>query len=214
MPSATQQRFLEIAIQHKILKFGSFTLKSGRQSPYFFNAGMFDTGGLLSALCDGYAEAIRDSGMDFDVLFGPAYKGISLAAVSAVKLADSGKDIGYAYNRKEQKAHGEGGMLVGHSLKGKRVVIIDDVMTAGTAIREAIRIIETEGGTLVGIVVALDRQEKGTDSDLSTVAVVERDFGVKVLAIVRFADIIEFSRGALSEENTQAMEAYRRQYGV
>lgn len=154
------------------------------------------------------------SGVDFDVLFGPAYKGIPLAAVTATKLADAGREVSYTFNRKEKKAHGEGGSLVGASMKGKKIMIIDDVMTAGTAIREAIEIIKAEGGILAGVIVALDRQERGTDSKLSTVAMVEEEFGVKVEAIVRFEDIIEFSKEALSQEETKSMEDYRKQYGM
>lgn len=214
MPSSTQTEFLKVATDNQILKFGSFVLKSGRNSPYFFNAGLFNTGALLSSLCRAYAETIAASDIEFDLLFGPAYKGIPLAAVTATKLADSGREVEYAFNRKEKKAHGEGGSLVGASMKGKRVLVIDDVMTAGTAIREAIDIINAEGGILAGVVVALDRQERGTDSVLSTVAMVEKEFSIRVEAIVRFEDIIEFSRQALSEEETTSMEAYRKQYGV
>ncbi|CCG83880.1 protein of unknown function [Taphrina deformans PYCC 5710] len=214
MPSATQTKFLKVAVDNQILKFGSFTLKSGRTSPYFFNAGLFNSGSLLSSLCRAYTETINNSTIEFDVLFGPAYKGIPLAAVTASMLADSGKEVAYAFNRKEKKAHGEGGSLVGASMKGKKVLIIDDVMTAGTAIREAIEIIKAEGGILVGVVVALDRQERGTDSNLSTVIMVEKEFSIKVEAIIRFEDIIEFSRDALSEEETKSMVAYRNQYGI
>ncbi|ORY87748.1 phosphoribosyltransferase-like protein [Protomyces lactucae-debilis] len=214
MPTQTQKAFLQVATDNAILKFGTFTLKSGRQSPYFFNAGLFNTGALLSSLCRAYAETIESCSVDFDVLFGPAYKGIPLAAVTATKLADSGRQVEYAFNRKEKKAHGEGGSLVGASMKGKRVLVIDDVMTAGTAIREAIDIIKAEGGILAGVVVALDRQERGTDSTLSTVAMVEQEFNVKVHAIVRFEDIIAYSREALSSDDTERMEAYRKQYGI
>lgn len=214
MPSDTQKAFLKTSTENAILKFGSFTLKSGRVSPYFFNAGLFSTGRLVSSLCRAYAETIEASSFQFDVLFGPAYKGIPLAAVTASKLADAGRDVEYAFNRKEKKAHGEGGSLVGASMKGKRVLIIDDVMTAGTAVREAIDIIVAEGGTLAGIVVALDRQEVATGSELSTVALVEKEFAVKVEAIIRFEDIIEFSREALSADETKSMESYREQYGI
>ena len=214
MPNQTQLDFLQVATDHKILKFGKFTLKSGRKSPYFFNAGLFNTGSLLSSLCDGYTKTITESGIEFDVIFGPAYKGIPLAAVTAAKLSQAGHDKGYAFNRKEAKAHGEGGNLVGASLQNQRVLIIDDVMTAGTAIREAIAIIKAQGGTLAGVVVALDRQERGTDSELSTVRMVETEFGIKVHAIVTFADIIEFSKNFMPTEETQAMEAYRKVYGI
>lgn len=214
MPSATQKEFLKTCTDNQILKFGSFTLKSGRNSPYFFNAGLFDTGKLLSTLCQAYADTIKSSALEFDVLFGPAYKGIPLAAVTASKLGDSGRYVGYAFNRKEKKAHGEGGSLVGSSMKDKKVMIIDDVMTAGTAVREAIDIIKAEGGILVGIIVALDRQEVATGSELSTVALVEKEFAVKVEAIITFEDIIEFSREALSPEETKAMESYRKQYSI
>lgn len=214
MPTETQNAFLKVSTDNKILKFGSFTLKSGRKSPYFFNAGLFSTGALLSSLCRAYAETIKSSMIEFDLLFGPAYKGIPLAAVTASKLADSGLEVEYAFNRKEKKAHGEGGSLVGASMKSKRVLIIDDVMTAGTAVREAIEIINAEGGILVGVVVALDRQEQATGSSSSTVALVEKEFSVNVVAIVRFEDIIEFSRHALSADETKGMEEYRRQYGA
>ncbi|BFZ57063.1 orotate phosphoribosyltransferase [Savitreella phatthalungensis] len=216
--SSTKTDFLKVCIDQQILKFGSFTLKSGRQSPYFFNAGLFNTGRLCSSLCSAYAQTILSSDVEFDVLFGPAYKGIPLAAVTAVKLAESGDDrfasLGYCFNRKEAKAHGEGGSLVGSSMKGKRVLVIDDVMTAGTAMREAIAIIEREGGTLAGVVVALDRQEKATDSDLSTVKLVEQEYNIRVQAIVRLEDIIDFSRERLSEDDTKRMEEYRSQYGT
>lgn len=214
MLSKTQEEFLEIAVANQILKFGTFTLKSGRSSPYFFNAGLFNTGKLLSSLCQAYSDTIASSSLDFDILFGPAYKGIPLAAVTATKLADLGRSVEYAFNRKEKKAHGEGGSIVGASMKGKRVLIIDDVMTAGTAIREAIEIIRSEGGQLAGVVVALDRQEKGTDSDLSTIALVEQQYSIRVHAIVRFEDIIAFSREQLSPEQTLLMENYRDRYGV
>ncbi len=214
MPSEIQTSFLRAATEHRILKFGSFILKSGRNSPYFFNAGLFNTGSLLSTLCESYAETIATSSVEFDVLFGPAYKGIPLAAVTASKLSEKGRDVGYTFNRKEKKAHGEGGGLVGADMKGKRVLIIDDVMTAGTAIREAIEIIEAEGGKLVGVVVALDRQERGTNSADSTVSSLEREYDIKVQAIIRFEDIIQFSKNELSAEETKSMEAYRAEYGV
>ena len=207
---------LSLALSSSALLFGSFTLKSGRTSPYFFNAGRLNTGSLLYALGSAFAAAIMESGIEFDVLFGPAYKGIPLAAIVTMELSRAyGKEVGYAFNRKEAKDHGEGGSLVGAELKGKRVLIIDDVITAGTAIREAVQIIKAAGGQLVGIAESLDRQEKGKDSDQSAVQQVESEVGVPVTVVATLLDIIEFLkiRGGYEDELAQ-MQEYRKVYGV
>jgi len=179
-----QRDFLDFALRVGVLRFGEFTLKSGRQSPYFFNAGLFNTGGALARLGRYYARAIVDSGIAFDVLYGPAYKGIPLAAVTAAALYDShGRDVAYAFNRKEAKQHGEGGVIVGHPLQG-RVLIIDDVISAGTSVRESVEIIRSLGAEPGGVVIALDRQERG-QTELSAVQEVQAQFGIPVAAIVR-----------------------------
>ena len=184
-----QREFLDFALEAGVLRFGEFTLKSGRISPYFFNAGLFNTGSALARLGRAYAQAIVDSGIQFDVLYGPAYKGIPLAAVTAAALFDQhGIDIPYAFNRKEAKAHGEGGNIVGHPLEG-RILIIDDVITAGTAIRESMDIIESNGARPAGVVIALDRQEKGK-GEHSAIQEVETDYGIPVAAIVRLQNLI------------------------
>lgn len=179
---AYQKEFIEFAIERGVLKFGEFTLKSGRTSPYFFNAGLFNKGSDLARLGRFYAEALVDSGIDFDVLFGPAYKGIPIATATAVALYDQhNQDTPYCFNRKEKKDHGEGGNLVGSALEGK-VMLVDDVITAGTAIREAMDIVQANGAELSGVLIALDRQEKGK-GELSAIQEVERDFGAKVVSI-------------------------------
>ena len=209
-----QRDFIDFALRVGVLRFGEFTLKSGRQSPYFFNAGLFDTGGALARLGRYYAQAIVDSGIAFDVLFGPAYKGIPLAAVTAAALHDGhGRDVAYAFNRKEAKDHGEGGVIVGHPLQG-RVLIVDDVITAGTAIRESVDVIRALGAEPAGVVIALDRQERGR-TEQSAVQEVQTQFGVPVAAIVRLQDLIAY----LAERqdvggHLQAIEAYRGRYGV
>lgn len=207
---------LSLSLASSALLFGSFTLKSGRTSPYFFNAGKLNTGSLLYALGSAFAAAIVDSGIEFDVLFGPAYKGIPLAAIVAMELSRAyGREVGYAFNRKEAKDHGEGGTLVGADLRGKRILVIDDVITAGTAIREAVQIIKAAGGQLVGITESLDRQEKGKDSDESAVQQVERELQVPIIVVATMLDIIEFLkvRGGFEAELKQ-MEEYRKVYGV
>jgi orotate phosphoribosyltransferase len=209
-----QRDFLDFALDLGVLRFGQFTLKSGRVSPYFFNAGLFNTGGALARLGRYYAQAIVDSGISFDVLYGPAYKGIPLAAVTAAALFDQhGVDTPYAFNRKEAKSHGEGGNIVGHPLEG-RILIIDDVITAGTAIRESFEIIAAAGAKPAGVVIALDRQERG-QGERSAIQEVEADHGVPVTAIVRLAELIEFvgQRGDATED-LQNIKAYREQYGV
>ncbi|MEL7306894.1 MULTISPECIES: orotate phosphoribosyltransferase [Pseudoalteromonas] len=209
-----QKEFIEFALEKQVLKFGEFTLKSGRTSPYFFNAGLFNTGRDLARLGRFYAAALEDAGIDYDVLFGPAYKGIPIATTTAVALADHhNKDVPYCFNRKEKKAHGEGGTLVGSELKGK-IMLVDDVITAGTAIRESMEIIADNGADLSGVLIALDRQEKGK-AELSAIQEVERDFGTKVISIVKLADLISFleAKGTM-DEHLAAVKAYRDQYGI
>ena len=209
-----QRVFIELALEKKALGFGEFTLKSGRVSPYFFNAGRFDTGGALASLGACYAAAIHQSGIEFDVLFGPAYKGIPLAAVTAASLAkDYGCDRPYAFNRKEAKDHGEGGSIVGAPLQG-RILVVDDVITAGTAIREVASIIQTEGAELAGVMVGLDRQERGA-GELSAIQEVEKDYSIPVLSIVQLAHILAFLEDQSAQQtNLQRMQAYRAQYGI
>ncbi|BGP43332.1 orotate phosphoribosyltransferase [Rhodotorula kratochvilovae] len=212
-----------LAADQPILRFGSFTLKSGRQSPYFFNFGLFNTGSLLLALSTAFADAILDAYPDLGlpsaganvpkILFGPAYKGIPLVAAIAAELARRGRDIGYSYNRKEKKDHGEGGSIVGAPLAGQRVLIVDDVITAGTAIREAHKIVEGEGGKTAGLIVALDREERGA-GELSTVQEVEHDLGVKVTSVVKMRDITAWLREKGKVHETKAMEEYRAKWGV
>jgi len=209
-----QRDFLQFALDQDVLRFGEFTLKSGRVSPYFFNAGLFNTGAALARLGRYYAQTIVDSGVRFDVLYGPAYKGIPLAAVTAAALYDRhGVDIPYAFNRKEAKSHGEGGSIVGHPLEGD-ILIIDDVITAGTAIRESMDIIAAEGAKPAGVVIALDRQERGK-GERSAIQEVEADYGMPVAAIVRLAELIEFveQRGD-ANEHLQAIQAYRAEFGI
>lgn len=209
-----QKEFIDFALETGVLRFGEFTLKSGRVSPYFFNAGLFNTGAALARLGRYYARTIVDSGIEFDVLFGPAYKGIPLAAVTAAALYDHhDRDIAWAFNRKEAKDHGEGGVIVGHPLEG-RVLIIDDVITAGTAIRESMEIIQAQGAEPAGVVIALDRQERG-QGELSAIQEVERQYGIPVAAIVRLANLVEFmEEKGDSPEMLEAIRKYREAYGV
>ncbi|MGY8994518.1 MAG: orotate phosphoribosyltransferase [Rhodospirillales bacterium] len=212
---AYQSEFIDLAKRHNVLKFGEFTLKSGRISPYFFNAGAFDSGGALAALGRCYANRIVDSALEFDVLLGPAYKGIPLAAATAVALArDHGIDIPFAYNRKEAKAHGEGGNLVGAPLAGK-VLIIDDVITAGTAVREVISMIQDCGAELAGVAIGLDRQERG-QAELSAIQEIERSYNIPVLSIIGMEHLIDYLKqeGGTSLQVSGSMEAYRDRYGV
>ncbi len=211
---AYKEEFLDFAIAAGVLRFGQFTLKSGRVSPYFFNAGLFNTGRHLARLGRCYAQAIVESGLRFDVLFGPAYKGIPLAAATGIALADHhGIDTPFCFNRKEAKDHGEGGNLVGAPLSG-RVLIIDDVITAGTAIRESLDIIQASGSQAVGVVIALDRQERG-QGEHSAIQEVERDLELSVTSIVTLAELQQFLAGKTEyEEPLKAIEAYRNRYGV
>jgi len=211
---AYQREFIEFALEKEVLKFGEFTLKSGRKSPYFFNAGLFNTGRDLARLGRFYAAALADSGIEFDVLFGPAYKGIPIATTTAVALADHHDiDTPYCFNRKEAKDHGEGGNLVGSALEG-RIMLVDDVITAGTAIRESMEIIQANGADLAGVLVAIDRQEKGK-GELSAIQEVERDFGCAVISIVSLTDLITFleDKGD-NTEHLEAVKAYRAEYGI
>lgn len=211
---AYQREFIEFALEKEVLKFGEFTLKSGRTSPYFFNAGLFNTGRDLARLGRFYAAALADSGIDYDVLFGPAYKGIPIATTTAVALADHhDTDMPYCFNRKEAKDHGEGGNLVGSPLEG-RIMLVDDVITAGTAIRESMQIIQQNGADLAGVLVAIDRQEKGR-GELSAIQEVERDFACRVISIVSLNDLVTFleERGD-SAQHLAAVKTYRQQYGV
>ncbi|UVE17706.1 orotate phosphoribosyltransferase [Pseudomonas sp. LS44] len=211
---AYQRDFIRFAIERGVLRFGQFTLKSGRTSPYFFNAGLFNSGAALARLGQFYAAAVVDSGIDFDVLFGPAYKGIPLAASTAVALADKhGRDLPWCFNRKEAKAHGEGGTLVGAPLQG-RVLIVDDVITAGTAIREVMQIIQDQGAQAAGVLIALNRQERG-QGELSAIQEVERDFKMPVVSIVSLEQVLEYLAGdAALNEYLPAVQAYRDQYGI
>jgi len=209
-----QKEFIEFALEKQVLKFGEFTLKSGRTSPYFFNAGLFNTGRDLARLGRFYAAALADSKIPYDVLFGPAYKGIPIATTTAVALADHYDiDMPYCFNRKEKKTHGEGGSLVGSELKG-RIMLVDDVITAGTAIRESMEIILANGASLSGVLIALDRQEKGK-AELSAIQEVERDFDTKVISIVKLADLIRYleDKGDMTE-HLDTVKAYRDKYGV
>ena len=208
-----QNDFVDFMLEIGALKFGEFTLKSGRVSPYFFNAGQFNQGNHLSQLGQFYAQAIEDSGIKFDVLFGPAYKGIPLAAAAAIALNDSfNRNVPYSFNRKEAKDHGEGGSIVGHPLEGD-ILIIDDVITAGTAIREAQEIIQNSGANPKGVIVALDRQEKG-NGDLSAIQEVEKVFGITVLSIINLSHIIDYLKSNNDSKVLTKIEHYRSQYGV
>ncbi|NIC05325.1 orotate phosphoribosyltransferase [Billgrantia bachuensis] len=213
---AYQREFIEFAIEQGVLKFGEFTLKSGRVSPYFFNAGLFRSGGALARLGRCYAAAIEASGLSFDVLFGPAYKGIPLAATTAVALAEHhGRDLPFAFNRKEAKAHGEGGNIVGAELAG-RILIIDDVITAGTAIREVMTLIDAAGAEAAGVVIALDRQERGNGSQ-SAIQEVESRYGMPVISIVTLDMILAYLEQQASQElqgHAAAIRDYRARYGV
>ena len=208
-----QKDFVDFTLETGALKFGEFTLKSGRISPYFFNAGLFNTGSHLSQLGKFYAQAIEASNLKFDVLFGPAYKGIPLATATAIALNDNfNRNVPYSFNRKEAKDHGEGGSIVGHPLEGD-ILIIDDVITAGTAIREAQDIINANGANTKGVIVALDRQEKGK-GELSAIQEVEQIFGIRVLSIINLSHIIDYLKASKNEDVVSRIESYRSQYGI
>ncbi len=211
-----QKQFLNYVTEHEILRFGEFTLKSGRKSPYFFNAGLFNTGAALGFLGNCYAKAVKNSGLEFDIIFGPAYKGIPLASAASIAFWQEFKqDIPWCFNRKEAKDHGEGGNIVGSPLKN-RVLVIDDVITAGTAIRETMEIIAAAGAQAAGVVVALDRQEKGK-TNLSAIQEIEQEFSIPVISIINLQQII----GYLEEQQDDtlatylgAMKSYQEQYGI
>ena len=208
-----RQEFIEFAVGCKVLRFGEFKTKAGRLSPYFFNAGLFNDGNSLGRLAGFYAKAAETGGVAFDMLFGPAYKGIPLVAAIAVALAGRGRNYPFAYNRKEAKDHGEGGNIVGAPLAG-RVLIVDDVISAGTSVRESVELIRQSGATPAGVLIALDRQERG-QGELSAVQEVQRDYGIPVIAVAGLGDLMAFL-----EHNTEladyrtAVAAYRKQYGV
>lgn len=213
--SQFRQDFLKFALQQNVLKFGEFTTKAGRQSPYFFNAGLFNDGASTLQLARFYAQAIIESKVEFDMLFGPAYKGIILAAATAMMLAEKGVNIPFAYNRKEAKDHGEGGVLVGAPLQG-RVLIIDDVISAGTSVRESVKLIEQAGATPAGVAIALDRMEKGT-GELSAVQEVQQQYGLPVIAIANLLDLFAMLEQTHNTDLAQfidPMKAYRTRYGV
>lgn len=210
---AYQKDFIQLALKAQALKFGEFTLKSGRVSPYFFNAGQFQTGSALASLGRFYAQALVGAGVEFDMIFGPAYKGIPLATTTATALADHHqKDMPFAYNRKEAKAHGEGGTLVGAPIKG-RVAIIDDVITAGTAVREVLSLIDAAGAKPAAIVVGLNRQEKG-QGELSAIQELEQETGVPVISIINLNHVLQYLETQGDSENLAKVTAYRQQYGV
>ncbi|ATZ10042.1 orotate phosphoribosyltransferase [Erwinia amylovora] len=211
---AWQRQFIEFAINKQVLKFGEFTLKSGRKSPYFFNAGLFNTGRDLALLGRFYAQALVDSGIDFDLVFGPAYKGIPIATTTVVALADHhDRDVPYCFNRKEAKDHGEGGTLVGSALQGK-IMLVDDVITAGTAIRESMEIIAANQATLAGVLISLDRQERGRGA-ISAIQEVERDYGCKVISIITLNELIAYleEKPELADR-LAAVRAYRSEFGI
>lgn len=209
-----KRAFLDFAVNTGVLRFGEFTLKSGRQSPYFFNSGLFNTGKALAELGRFYAAAIKDAGVDFDVLYGPAYKGIPLVAAVSIALADVHQwDVPYAFNRKEVKDHGEGGLIVGCELKG-RVLIVDDVISAGTSVRESVGIINGQGAVPAGVVIALDRQERG-QGETSAIQEVEASLGIPVISIVKLEDLLVYLKDHPKLQDFRPkVEAYREQYGA
>ncbi|MDC7702232.1 orotate phosphoribosyltransferase [Vogesella indigofera] len=208
-----RQDFIRFALSKQVLRFGAFVTKAGRTSPYFFNAGLFNDGDSVLQLSRFYAKSISSSGVQFDMIFGPAYKGIILAAAASMALAEQGRNVPFAYNRKEAKDHGEGGSLVGAPLKGK-VLIIDDVISAGTSVRESVQLIRAAGAEPAGVAIALDRMERGT-GELSAVQEVARDFNLPVVAIANLHDLLGFLEGSPElADNLEAVRAYRAQYGV
>ncbi|WP_240125795.1 orotate phosphoribosyltransferase [Thermomonas alba] len=211
-----RHRFLQLAVRAEALRFGEFTLKSGRISPYFFNAGRFDTGRLLAELAACYADAVDAAGLDFELVFGPAYKGIPLATALACEYARRGRDLPLAFNRKEAKTHGEGGHLIGAKLAGRRVLIVDDVITAGTAIREALSSIREAGGIPAGIAIALDRQERvREDAAESAAQAVAAEHGIPVIAVATLSDLLDFAgETAALAAHRDALLAYRARYGM
>jgi orotate phosphoribosyltransferase len=214
MTLAYQSDFIELCVRLGVLRFGSFTLKSGRDSPYFFNAGLFNTGTAIAAVGRAYAAAVMASDLKFDMLFGPAYKGIPLATITAAALAEhGGRNLPFAFNRKEAKDHGEGGNIVGAPLGGE-VLIVDDVTTAGTAIRESIDIIRSAGARPAGVLLALDRQERAPQSRLSAVQEVREQYGIPVIAVVNLADLMHHISLQGHTDDLLRMQAYRKQFGL
>ncbi len=208
-----QHNFLKFIIAQNVLRFGEFTLKSGRQSPYFFNAGLFNSGKILAQLGHFYAETIHHSKIPFDLLFGPAYKGIPLVVATTIAFANQyQQDIPYCFNRKEVKNHGEGGIIVGAPLQGK-VLLIDDVISAGTAIRESVQIIQQHQAQLVGVVIALNRQERGT-AGISAIAEIEQQYSIPVVSIIKLDDVMTYLEQIQKSEIVQAIQRYRDQYGA
>ena len=214
MTLAYQSDFIDLCVRLGVLRFGTFTLKSGRESPYFFNAGLFSSGAAIAAVGRAYAAAVTASGLEFDMLFGPAYKGIPLATIAAAALAEhAGRDLPFAFNRKEIKDHGEGGNIVGGPLNG-RVLIVDDVITAGTAIRESIDLIQAAGALPAGVLLALDRQERGPQGSRSAVQEVSDQYGIPVVAVVNLADLMQHVSRLGRKDDLARMQAYRERYGL
>ena len=214
MTLAYQSEFIDLCVQLGVLRFGSFTLKSGRESPYFFNAGLFNTGAAIGAVGRAYAAALAASNLKFDMLFGPAYKGIPLVTITAAVLAERhGLNVPFAFNRKEAKDHGEGGNTVGSPLKG-RVLIVDDVITAGTAIRESIDMIEAAGATPAGVLLALDRQERASGSDFSAVQEVRNEYQIPVISVVNLSDLMHHVSRSGQPGDLLSMRQYRERYGL
>jgi orotate phosphoribosyltransferase len=212
-PSAYRSEFIELCMRLGALKFGRFTLKSGRESPYFFNSGLFNTGAAIAALGRAYAAAIAASDVAMDMLFGPAYKGIPLVTATAAELAETqARSLPFAFNRKEAKDHGEGGSIVGSPLRG-RVLIVDDVITAGTAIRESVDIIKTAGATPAGVLIALDRQERGNDGRRSAVEDIRQQFGIPVIAVLDLSELMRYMENQGRHDELARMQSYRAQYG-
>ena len=221
---STAHDFIRFALAQDVLRFGEFKTKAGRLSPYFFNAGLFYDGASLAQLANGYAEVLIErmgQGFAFDALFGPAYKGITLASATAMALAQKGRNVPYAYNRKEAKDHGEGGVLVGAPLEGKRVVIVDDVISAGTSVRESVKMLRAAGATPVAVLIALDRMEKSGNATevgkFSAIQTMKRDFGIPVFAIANLSDLMSYLDAQSSPDLVQyqaAVKAYRERYGV
>ncbi|MCF6774991.1 orotate phosphoribosyltransferase [Thiotrichales bacterium 19X7-9] len=210
------QSFIDISLEKNVLKFGEFTLKSGRKSPYFFNAGLFNDGEALFEIADCYAQRLLESKLEFDILFGPAYKGIPLvSAISVVLASKYNKNVGFAFNRKEKKDHGEGGNLIGADMNNKRVIIVDDLITAGTAIDESMALLKPVNANVTGILLALNRQEVGKDLNSSAVSQIESNYQTPVFSIINFDDIIHFAQSKPDFKSyDQALLSYRKQYGV
>ena len=214
MTLAYQSEFIDLCVQLGVLRFGSFTLKSGRESPYFFNAGLLNTGAAIAAVGRAYAATLAASDLEFDMLFGPAYKGIPLVTITAAALAERhARNVSFAFNRKEVKDHGEGGKIVGGPLKG-RVLIVDDVITAGTAIRESIDIIQGAGATPAGVLLALDRQERASGSELSAVQEVRNQYKIPVISVVNLADLMQHVSRSGQAGELSSMRLYRERYGL